>query len=87
MSGKPCTVRVLLHYGRDSHLAVGVIISEWNGATRVDRRILPAVRCGGGDRLPPRTAREALQEAYEALGDVIRRQERDQASYGDVTGH
>lgn len=33
------TVRVLIHLGSDSHYAVGVVASEWQGAVKVSRRL------------------------------------------------
>ena len=38
-SKRAVTVRVLIHLGTDSHYAVGVVTSEWQGAVKVSRRL------------------------------------------------
>lgn len=71
MSGRPRTIRVLIHLQPDGRAAVGVIGSLWDGPDRVDRR-LAAARPLRRDVPPcPPGVPEAAWLAWQALGQRI----------------
>lgn len=74
-------VRVLIHLTTDGQYAVGVVTSEWQGATRVDRRLArlrPVVRPGS----TPAGVDPIVWQAYSALHDLVREQSASEAGPG-----
>lgn len=73
-SGKAKTVKVVMHLSADGESwAAGVIVSEWNGSVRVDRREarahpMPVVTS------TPRGVSEPVWRAYCALTEIVRTQ-------------
>lgn len=71
MSDHPRTIRVLLHVGRDNRIAIGVLMSEWNGPRRVDLRMASARPLRGPLPPAPRGVPEALWLAHLALKERV----------------
>lgn len=64
------TVRVLAHLTSDSHYAVGIVRSEWQGAVKVSRRLArlrPALEPVGR----PFGVDQDVWRAYCALEDLV----------------
>ena len=64
------TVRVLVHLTSDSHYAVGIVTSEWQGAVKVSRRLArlrPMVEPVGR----PFGVDPDVWRAYAALEDLV----------------
>lgn len=74
------TVRVLVHLTTDSHYAVGVVASEWQGAVKVTRR-LAQLRPVGEPVGRPLGVDIDVWRAYCALGALVEEQESN-GSFG-----
>lgn len=73
------TVRVLVHLTSDAHYAVGVVISEWQGAVKVSRRLArlrPALEPIGR----PLGVDLEVWRAFNALADLVNEQRTDGGS-------
>lgn len=67
------TVRVGIHLTTDGQYAVGIITSEWQGATRLDRRharLRPVVRPAS----TPEGVDPIIWQAYSALHSLVQEQ-------------
>ena len=64
------TVRVLVHLGTDSHYAVGIVSSEWQGAVKVSRRLSSLRACLEPLGRPPGVDVDVWR-AFNALAGLI----------------
>jgi hypothetical protein len=66
-------VKVLIHLTADGQYATGIITSEWQGATRLDRRLArlrPVIRPGS----VPSGVDPIVWQAYSALHGLVAEQ-------------
>lgn len=70
------TVRVLIHTTASGLFAVGVVVSEWQGAVKVSRR-LAALRPIVERSAPPPGVDREIWQAWTALLDLIEEQRTD----------
>lgn len=63
-------VKVLIHLTADGQYAVGVVTSEWQGATRVDRR-LSRLRPVERPSAVPQGVDPIVWQAYSALHGLV----------------
>jgi hypothetical protein len=73
---KARTVRVLIHTTSSGLFAVGVVVSEWQGAVKVSRRLAALRPILERSAAPPGVDREIWQ-AWCALLDLIEEQRTD----------
>ena len=73
------TVKVNVHLMDDGRYAVGIVTSEWQGATRLDRRFARVHRHTDAGT-PPHGVDQRVWRAYHALRDLI----AEQAGWNDV---
>lgn len=68
------TVKILVHLTGDGRAAVGVLLSEWRGPHRLDRRLASARPVLRGDARPPRGVDPAVWYAWLRLGEILEEQ-------------
>lgn len=73
---RPVTTRVLLHRTASGQMAVGVVISEWQGAVKVSRRLARLTPVAPVLWYPPGVDR-AIVEARDGLSQLIDMQRTD----------
>lgn len=76
---RPRTVRVLIHTTASGQFAVGVVVSEWQGAVKVSRRLARLRPVVVRSSPPPGVDRE-IWEAWVALLDLVEEQRTDHPS-------
>ena len=75
-SKRAVTIRVLIHLGTDSHYAVGVVTSEWQGAVKVSRRLSSLRSCLEPLGRPPGVDLDVWR-AFNALAALVDEQTTD----------
>lgn len=73
---RPRTVRVLIHTTSSGTFAIGVVVSEWQGAVKVSRR-LARLRPVAERSAPPPGVDLEIWRAWSALLDLIEEQRTD----------
>lgn len=70
------TVKVNVHLMSDGRYAVGIVTSEWQGATRLDRRFARVHRHADAGSAPA-GVEPSVWRAYHALRDLVIQQQAE----------
>lgn len=76
---RPTTTRVLLHRTASGLLAVGVVVSEWQGSVKVSRRLARLTPVAPVLWYPPGADR-TIVDARDALAQLVEAQRTDWSS-------